>query len=214
MTAKKCTQKARCTCKVVAKPIKDDADSNENVKKTICLISKTTTSQVHHAFLYLSFLFLHDYDVKMPNFAFYGGRATTKFYFFLSLDIIWNSASGGFAYIWQSNWVGIIAIKTEGTQIHFLSDVLLAVASLDLKVPIAFLRSQWGFPSMVLTKMNIYEHWTRVTLFLPLMSFWLIGKTTCARASLFLVKFLSCRHRPTTTWKCQDENKFSKVERH
>ena len=59
----------------------NDADSNENVKKPICLISKTTTSHVHHAFLYLSFLFLHDYDVKMPNFAFYGGRATTKFYF-------------------------------------------------------------------------------------------------------------------------------------
>ena len=32
-------------------------------------------------------------------------------------------------------WVGIITIKTEGTQIHFLSDVLLAVGSLDLKVP-------------------------------------------------------------------------------
>ena len=49
----------------------NDADSNDNVKKTIGLISKTTTS------------FLHDYDVKMPNFAFYGGRkqATTKFYF-------------------------------------------------------------------------------------------------------------------------------------
>ena len=31
-------------------------------------------------------------------------------------------------------WVGIIAIKTEGTQIHLLSDVLVAVASLDLKV--------------------------------------------------------------------------------
>ena len=31
--------------------------------------------------------------------------------------------------------VGIIAIKTERTQIHFLSDVLVAVASLDLKVP-------------------------------------------------------------------------------
>ena len=26
-------------------------------------------------------------------------------------------------------------MKTERTQIHFLSDVLLAVASLDLKVP-------------------------------------------------------------------------------
>ena len=61
----------------------NDADSNENVKKTKGLISKTTTLHVHHAFLYISFLFLHDYDVKMPNFAFYGGRkqATTKFYF-------------------------------------------------------------------------------------------------------------------------------------
>ena len=46
----------------------------------------------------------------------------------------WNSASGGFAYIWQSKWVGIIAIKNEETQIHFLSDVLVAVASMDLKV--------------------------------------------------------------------------------
>ena len=35
---------------------------------------------MHHAFLYISFLFLHDYDVNMPNLAFYGGRkqATTK----------------------------------------------------------------------------------------------------------------------------------------
>ena len=46
-----------------------------------------------------------------------------------------NSTLGGFAYIWQSKWVGIIAIKTERMQIHFLSDVL-AVASLNLKVPI------------------------------------------------------------------------------
>ena len=28
---------------------------------------------MHHALLYISFLCLHDYDVKMPNFAFYGG---------------------------------------------------------------------------------------------------------------------------------------------
>ena len=47
-----------------------------------------------------------------------------------------NSTPGGFAYIWQSKWVGIIAIKTERRQIHFFSDVLIAVASLDLKVPI------------------------------------------------------------------------------
>ena len=46
-----------------------------------------------------------------------------------------NSTPAGFAYIWQSLWVGIIAIKTERTLIHFLSDVLIAVASLNLKVP-------------------------------------------------------------------------------
>ena len=47
------------------------------------LISTTTTFHVHHTFLYISFPFLQDYDVKMPNFSFYGGRkqATTKFYF-------------------------------------------------------------------------------------------------------------------------------------
>ena len=52
-------------------------------QKTIGLISKTTISQVYHAFLYISFLFLHDYDVKMPNFAVFGERkqATAKFYF-------------------------------------------------------------------------------------------------------------------------------------
>ena len=61
----------------------NDADDNENVKKTIGLISKITTSHVHHTFSYISFPFLHYYDVKMPNFAFYGERkqATTKFYF-------------------------------------------------------------------------------------------------------------------------------------
>ena len=42
-----------------------------------------------------------------------------------------NSTPGGFAYIWQSKGVGTIAIYTERTQIHFLSGVLIAVASLD-----------------------------------------------------------------------------------
>ena len=35
-----------------------------------------------------------------------------------------------------------IAIENERTQIHFLSDVLIAVASLDLKVPIVFMRGE------------------------------------------------------------------------
>ena len=36
-------------------------------------------------FVHFSARFFHDYDVKMPNFAFYRGRkqATTKFHFFL-----------------------------------------------------------------------------------------------------------------------------------
>ena len=55
----------------------------ERKKKTIGLISKTAISHVHHTFLYVSFPFLHDCDVKMPNFGFCVGRkqATTKFYF-------------------------------------------------------------------------------------------------------------------------------------
>ena len=44
----------------------DDGDGNENGKKAIGLISKTTTLHVHHAFLYISLPSLHDYDVKMP----------------------------------------------------------------------------------------------------------------------------------------------------
>ena len=56
-------------------------------------------------------------------------------FLFLYLDMVpRNWTPGGFANILQSKWVGIIAIKTERTQIHFLSDILIAVASLDLKV--------------------------------------------------------------------------------
>ena len=55
-------------------------DGNEN---TIGLMSKTTSLHVHHAFLYISLPSLHDFDVKVPSFTFYGGRkqATTNFSF-------------------------------------------------------------------------------------------------------------------------------------
>ena len=46
-----------------------------------------------------------------------------------------NSTPTGFAYILESKWVGKIEIKNERTQIHFSSDVLVAVVSLDLEVP-------------------------------------------------------------------------------
>ena len=61
----------------------DDDDGKENVKTAIGLISKTTSLHVYHAFLCISLPLLHDYDVKMPNFTFYGGRkqTTRKFSF-------------------------------------------------------------------------------------------------------------------------------------
>ena len=39
-------------------------DGNENVKKQLVKINKTTTLHVHHAFLYISLPSLHDYDVN------------------------------------------------------------------------------------------------------------------------------------------------------
>ena len=52
----------------------DDGDSNQAVKKATGLLRNTTTLHVHHAFLYISSPCSHDYDVKMPNCKFYGGR--------------------------------------------------------------------------------------------------------------------------------------------
>ena len=60
----------------------DDSDGHENVKKSNrFLMSKTTTLHVHDAFLYSCLPSLHDYNMKLPNFKFYGGRkqVTTKF---------------------------------------------------------------------------------------------------------------------------------------
>ena len=64
-----------------------DGDDNENVKKQLVKIGKTTTLHVRHAFLYISLpsLSLFDCDGKMLNIIsrFYGGRkqAMAKFSF-------------------------------------------------------------------------------------------------------------------------------------
>ena len=63
--------------------------------------------------LYISLPFCMSPSWKCLIFAFYGEhkQATTKFYFFLNLDMVpRNSTLAGFAYIWQSRWVGIIEI--------------------------------------------------------------------------------------------------------
>ena len=66
----------------------------------IVLTSKTTTRTCITLFLYIFLPFLHNYDVKMPNFAYSGegNQAKTKFYFLFELGYF-NSDSGGFAYI-------------------------------------------------------------------------------------------------------------------
>ena len=62
----------------------ENGDGNENAKKAMGLLSKTTTLFVDHAFLYTSLPSLNDYNVKMPDFTLYRGRkqATTNFSFF------------------------------------------------------------------------------------------------------------------------------------
>ena len=54
----------------------DDGDENEDVKKAIGLIAKTTILDLHHAFWYISFPSLQDYNVNMPRGS---TQATTKF---------------------------------------------------------------------------------------------------------------------------------------
>ena len=64
---------------------KDDSDGNQDVKKAIGLLCKTTTLNVHHAFLYISSRSLHDYNVKLPNCKFYGGRKQARTNLFFSI---------------------------------------------------------------------------------------------------------------------------------
>ena len=57
----------------------DDGDGNKNVKMT--------TLYALHIFLYISLLSPPDYDVKMPNFTFYGERKQSMTIFFLFLNL-------------------------------------------------------------------------------------------------------------------------------
>ena len=69
---------AKCQWGVLA-----TATATRTSRKAIGLLSKTTSLHVHRDFLYISLPLLHDHDVKMPSFTFYGGRkqATANFSF-------------------------------------------------------------------------------------------------------------------------------------
>ena len=63
----------------------DDGDGNEKGKKAIGSDWQNNNSAQGSRFLYISLPSLHDYDVELLNFTFYGGREhkTTIFFFFL-----------------------------------------------------------------------------------------------------------------------------------
>ena len=72
-------------------------------KKTNSLTRQNNNfARASHFFAYISFLSLHDYYMKMPNFMFCEGRkqAMTKFILFMNVDMVdRNSAPEEFACI-------------------------------------------------------------------------------------------------------------------
>ena len=72
--------------KVIGSFSNDGGDGNENEKRAMGLLSKTTTLHMHLTFLYISLPSLHDYHMKLPNFTLCEGRkqATTVFSFSFS----------------------------------------------------------------------------------------------------------------------------------
>ena len=116
-----------------------NGDGDENIKKAIRLLSKTTSLHVRHTFLYISLPLLHDYNMKMPSFTFYGGCKTSDdklFFLFLNLSAVpKKSTPGKLAYISYFQRIEINATKLEKTPIHFKSDVFAAVTFVDAKSP-------------------------------------------------------------------------------
>ena len=103
--------------------------SRTSKKQQLC----TCSSLLH---ISLPFLPTTTWKCLLSRFTENVNKQRRNFILFLDLDMVpWNSNSGGFPYIWQSKCVRIIAVKTKRTQIDVLSDVLVAVASLDLKAP-------------------------------------------------------------------------------
>ena len=68
-----------CTFSRLGSLSNDSANSNENVKKAIGLISKTTALHVHHPLLYINLPLSHNYGVKNLE------HKMTLFFFFWTL---------------------------------------------------------------------------------------------------------------------------------
>ena len=72
VTGKSRVRPLKKCCNCTKAVVDDDKTETRNFHKTIGLISKTKTLYVQRFYFCISLPFLHDYDVKMPNFAFYG----------------------------------------------------------------------------------------------------------------------------------------------
>ena len=103
-----------------------------------CTVGKTTTLHVHRTFytFLCRFCTTTTWNCLISLFMENVKKRRRNFILFLNLNMfLKNSTPATFAYIWQSKWAGIIAIKTKRTQIHFWSDIFAAVMSSDRKVP-------------------------------------------------------------------------------
>ena len=66
--------KCSCFAVIMGSLSKDDGHGSENDTKTVCLDWQNNNCARDHVLLYIWLPSLHDYDVKLPNFTFYGGR--------------------------------------------------------------------------------------------------------------------------------------------
>ena len=128
-----------------------NGEDNENVKQTMGWISKTTTLHVYHAFLNISLPSPHDYDGKMPNFTFYGGRkqATAKFSF-----SFWT-------------WIRFLGIRLNKSSLAFdkVNHKLEKSRRYWKNANSLFLTLSWPSPSWYLKFPIIIQRLTRVSQF-------------------------------------------------
>ena len=115
----------------------NESDGDENVKKTISFIRKTTTLHVRHAFLYISLPVFAQIRRESAWFHVLWSTWTSNNEILplsLNLDMVpRNSTPGGFAYIWQSRWVG--KDWKNANSLFKWRFRCRGVTSLDLKVP-------------------------------------------------------------------------------
>ena len=108
-------------------------ESSWYVKKSNGFNNQNNNVHVQYTSSYMSLPSLFDYDVKIPDVKFYREYDQVKdeiLFPFLNLNMVLrNSTPGEIAYIWQSKWDEIIAIKIEGTRIPFSREVFAAPAA-------------------------------------------------------------------------------------